>query len=177
MDILITRYHWLQLTNEQRALMRETFSIPRSGGVEMMNGKMTSDGSNERDLSSISVESMQKYIGSEETSFEKLFDLVVAKVNEIIKEKEQDKLLAEDRISAEERNKKMNELVSSLILTIENLPLDAQAKIWNHLENKFPKSIEKDPNVDTINNNKNENINVPIKKAGRPKKVEKGSNE
>lgn len=159
MEILISRYHWLKLSNEQRIVMRDAFVIPRSGGVEMQNGIVTSDGSSERDLSAISVESMQAFTGSKETSFEALFNLSIARVDGIIEARRKEDEDALNRTNADERNRKTQELVESILATIESMPLDAQMRIKVRLS--------------SIGEHKTEDV----KESSTPKKGKKAGNK
>lgn len=177
MEILLTKYHWLQLSNEQRFLLRKYFQIPKSGGVEMQDNKMLSDGSNEHDLKAVNIASMHSFLGEDSLlmeSFEELYNLTIAKIDLLIEEEKKNLEAWRDKDLAEERNKKINEIVGSTILTIENLPTDAQAKIYNHMLSRFQKvtsSAIVDSNINTIITTTN------VKKAGRPKKVKEGNNQ
>lgn len=115
--------------------MREVFQIPRSGGSVMENGKLTSDGTTDKDLAAITVESMQEYTGSTLTKFEELFAASLDLVNSTLAIKEQDLQDAITKKNAAKRNEEINELVDSLLITIDNLPYDAQARAYAHLTN------------------------------------------
>lgn len=73
---------WVSLPNEVRHKIRSIFSIPKSRATEVDDGKLVSDGTTHEDLKVLDVVKMQAYTGETETDFYKLFDKVVAKVND-----------------------------------------------------------------------------------------------
>jgi hypothetical protein len=130
---LLTRYQWLRFSNEQRLLMRQTFNIPKSGGVEMMGNQMISDGSNEKDLKVVNIASMQEFTESNEKDFDKLLELTIEKIDVMIKEEAEEKEAVAAKAKAKVRNKEISEVVQSILETINNLPLDARMQIKSHL--------------------------------------------
>ncbi len=128
-EMLLTRWHWLQLSTEQRQAMRDAFNIPKSGGVEMQNGKIMSDGSNESDLKAVNVQSMQTFLDSTETSFENLYNLTIKKIDEMIEDHKAEAQAEEDKKNAVTRKETVENMVDSLLETITNLPMDAQIRI------------------------------------------------
>ncbi len=168
MEILLTRYHWLQLSVEQRQLMRDIFQIPRSKGVEMMGNKILSDGSDENDLKAVNIESMRTFLGQESVklgTFELLFNATIEKIDSIFLDRETERQLELQKENTTKRVHDTQEVVENVLATIENLPLDAQVQIVQALSDLSVKQI----GDTTIKN-------VPVKKAGRPKKVEESSN-
>lgn len=136
MEQLITQFHWMQLNNEQRILMREVFNIPKSGGVVIQNNTMLTDGSNENDLKAISIESMQKFVASPDTNFEFLYNSTLIKVDQMIKERKEKEYQELEKENTHKRLFEINDIVNSTLETIINLPLDAQIKIktaLNHI--------------------------------------------
>lgn len=88
MNIQVTPHEWLKLPLPTRMKLVEIFNIPQSEGskVEQLAGTtvMISDGYTVKDLEVITVEKMQQYLDfpSELDDFAKLFDTVVAKIEE-----------------------------------------------------------------------------------------------
>lgn len=172
MEILLTRYHWLQLTGEERQLMRETFNIPKSGGVEMLGNKIMSDGSNENDLKAVNIESMQNFLQckSDTDTFESLYNATIVKVQGMIAEQK----VNQESVNLGSGNKSLSEseMLDSVLVTITKLSVDSQFKVKS-----FINTILGMESSVVINTNVVETPNVTIKKAGRPKKVKEGSNE
>lgn len=166
---ILTRYHWLQLSNEQRILMRQIFNIPKSGGVEMMGNKMLSDGSNENDLKAINIKSMQDFLEctSTDDTFMDLYDRTIEKVNKIISDAKETELRNNINQDAQQRTIEINQIVNSIIETITNLPLDAKMRI-KHAISSHDEVDQEEITPETPN--------VTIKKAGRPKKVKETEN-
>lgn len=133
LEKIFYKYQWLKLTSEQRILMREIFKIPKSGGVEMTGGQVVSDGSNEEDLKAVNIGSMQEFLESKEEDFDKLLGMSLDRINEIIAEKEKEKLKEIKKANAGKRIQEIDEVVDTLLETIANLPIDAQIKIKKHL--------------------------------------------
>ena len=74
--------NWVSLPNEVRYKIRDVFNIPRSGSTIVNDGRIETDGTTYKDFEALTVEKMQKYLSDESTDFHKLFDKVVAKVND-----------------------------------------------------------------------------------------------
>jgi hypothetical protein len=77
MQTQLTKPQWCALSQETRNKLREIFKIKKSEGAEICSDKLVSDGTSHDDLMAISVETMQKYLGSKETDFAKLFEDVL----------------------------------------------------------------------------------------------------
>lgn len=131
-----------------------------------------SDGSNENDLKVVSVETMQVFTGSTESSFESLYNLTILKIDAMIEEEKQKKIQEEENLKAKKRNEDINDVVASMIETFQNLSIDVQAKIRAIIV-KEQKNIGEEMINNVIEHNQ---TNGNIKKAGRPKKVKEGSN-
>lgn len=84
MQPVLNLHTWVSLPTDVRHKIRATFKIPRSSNVFVNDGKIETDGTTHEDMKTLTVEKMQRYIPSEETDFNKLFDLVVAKIVEEI---------------------------------------------------------------------------------------------
>ncbi len=70
--------NWLQLSVEIRNHLRTIFDIPRTGITEVRDTSIISDGTTNEDLGTITVDKMEKYVGSKET-FPRLWELTLAK--------------------------------------------------------------------------------------------------
>jgi hypothetical protein len=84
---------WLCLSPRERMRMIEIFSIPKSEGVVMQDNTILSDGHTVKDLRAISIETMQKYLGSQETEFYRLLEAVKNKIAEEFVEIEKKEIL------------------------------------------------------------------------------------
>ena len=73
---------WVSLPNEVRIKIRSVFNIPRSGNVSVLDGKIETDGTTFEDFQHLTIEKMQEYTGEKHSDFYKLFDKVLAKINE-----------------------------------------------------------------------------------------------
>ena len=73
---------WVSLPNEVRYRIRAIFNIPKSGATDVNDGRVVSDGTTYEDLKLLTTEKMQEYLKDDSTDFYKLFDKVVAKVND-----------------------------------------------------------------------------------------------
>jgi hypothetical protein len=73
-------YEWLQLPVPIRNLFKATFQIPRSGGSNVIGDKIVSDGHTIDDLSRVSLKSLQEYLGTTETHWDKLLQLTINKM-------------------------------------------------------------------------------------------------
>lgn len=95
---ILTRYEWLKLSHEERVKMREIFEIPRSSGVEMVNNKIISDGSNEHDLKAVNIASMQKFLdhADMDDTFESLYNATLEKLAVLLKPEEEKVLFDDD---------------------------------------------------------------------------------
>lgn len=134
MEKLVAIHQWLSLGNEERLYLREVFKIPRSSGTIMLDGKLQSDGHTLNDLRAINVESMQKYLGTSETNFDKLLDLVVEKtIVEVTKQREAvlKKMESEHQ---EEARQRAYVISASILDTIKKLPVEAQTYLHQELE-------------------------------------------
>jgi len=80
MNPLLNLHTWVSLPNEVRFKIRTLFNIPRSSNTVVNDGKIETDGVTPEDISHLTTDKMKTYLTSEETDFNKLFDLVVAKV-------------------------------------------------------------------------------------------------
>lgn len=73
---------WLALPMEVRLKLKKIFNIPKSEGVNVVDGRVVSDGHTHPDLARISVPGMQSYLGSTSSDdFFALFEEVLHKVS------------------------------------------------------------------------------------------------
>lgn len=73
---------WVQLPQDTRRRLVEMFHIKRSGGAEVANGVLLTDGHTYRDLAVISTEAMQQLLVNQSSNFFELFDALLVKVEE-----------------------------------------------------------------------------------------------
>lgn len=62
--------------------LKDLFGIPRSTGTVLQDNTVLSDGHTHADLSRITVEAMQEFVGKKEKDFYKLFDLTLIKLSQ-----------------------------------------------------------------------------------------------
>lgn len=77
---ILNLHTWVSLPNDVRHKIRILFNIPRSGSVFVNDGHIETDGTTPDDFRALTVEKMQSYLNSEVDDFNKLFDLLVARV-------------------------------------------------------------------------------------------------
>lgn len=73
---------WLQLPQHIRSRMIEVFELPRSARTEVFNNIVMCDGYTHEDLKNITIEKMQKFLGSGVEDYYQLLDATVAKVED-----------------------------------------------------------------------------------------------
>lgn len=71
---------WLALSPETRMKLAERLGLQRTGGSEVVDGRVVSDGFTAQSLALVTVSMLQEQLKSEETDFYKLFDLLVNEV-------------------------------------------------------------------------------------------------
>ena len=76
---ILSTHMWVSLPTEVRYKIRTLFNIPRSSNTVVDDGVVLTDGTTHADLSHLTVEKMQEYLGESSTDFHKLFDQVVAR--------------------------------------------------------------------------------------------------
>ena len=78
---MLSQIIWLQLKPETRKILAEILNIPKSGGVEVVDGRVVSDGYTPEDLATVSLDKLQEFMSMEfETDFYKIFGALVEKV-------------------------------------------------------------------------------------------------
>ena len=73
---------WLKENAEMRDELAKIFDIRKSGGIEVTGGILVSDGRKPIDLLNITIEKMQKFLGSKEKDENVLWSLCVDKVKQ-----------------------------------------------------------------------------------------------
>lgn len=68
---------WLHLKQETRAELRKIFNIPRTGGVEVVDNHIVSDGTLPRDLQVVTLKALQDVLDSDSTNFFELLNEMV----------------------------------------------------------------------------------------------------
>lgn len=177
MEKLVTQFHWMKLSNEQRILMREKFNIPKSGGVVMQNNTMITDGSNENDLKAINTVSMQNFLLKEDPStkypldtFEALYTKTIETIDNILASKEfnrQVELAAEKNA---QRSDSIDSIVSSILTTIDNIPLDAKARIYTYLASELNTHVKEDNSTKEIEQGSDQQVAKGTGKGSRKTK-------
>lgn len=103
---ILSMHTWVSLSNEMRLRIRNIFNIPRSGHVIVNDGQIETDGTTPQDFASLTVEKMQEYLGDKSDDFYKLFDKVLARVQDEIEGKVIEPIAPTETINA---NTKKNE--------------------------------------------------------------------
>lgn len=104
MPHILSMHTWVSLSNEQRYRIRALFNIPRSSHVVVNDGKVETDGTTVEDFKHLTVDKMQEYLGNKSEDFHKLFDLVVAKIQDEIEGKVPE-IIKEDVKKTTKKNK------------------------------------------------------------------------
>lgn len=78
---------WLKENAEMRDELAKIFDIRKSGGIEVTGGILVSDGRKPIDLLNITIEKMQKFLGSKEKDENVLWSLCVDKVKQNLENK------------------------------------------------------------------------------------------
>lgn len=141
MERLLSQYHWLKLSNEERLAMRVAFGIPRTGGTIMEDNRLKSDGCTDSDLRKVNIESMQLFTGSKETDFDALYELSITKLREEIAEKHEEEEKAKHEALMKETIAHSISLTTSLLDTISKLPLEAKQNIKEKLDIMLGESV------------------------------------
>lgn len=121
----LTTTQWLALPIEVRNKLKEVFGIPRSEGAFVQDNKVLSDGHNHRDLSVITMEKMQAYLGvgaMPTDTFYGLFDQVIEKVD------------AENYIEIEHAHQAINKSDVVVSKPIEELFIEHNGKTYKLIE-------------------------------------------
>jgi hypothetical protein len=71
---------WLGLSQTTRRAIAEKLILPHSGGVEVVDNRVVSDGYTPNDLALITVEKLQTLLNSKETDFYALFNKLVEQI-------------------------------------------------------------------------------------------------
>lgn len=77
---ILNLHTWVSLPNDVRHRIRVLFNIPRSGSVFVNDGVIETDGTTPQDFKVLTITRMQEYLKSEIDDFNKLFDLLVARI-------------------------------------------------------------------------------------------------
>jgi hypothetical protein len=92
MQPILSMGMWTSLPTEVRHRIRVAFNIPRSSTVDVNDGVVVSDGTTPEDFKALTTEKMQTFLSDVSTDFHKLFDKVVAKINEDMLGKKQENI-------------------------------------------------------------------------------------
>lgn len=70
---------WINLDKQTRDWLRRVFSLTPTGVTEVRDQTVIHDGYTNDDLKGITLEKMNEYIGSEESSFARAWEITLAK--------------------------------------------------------------------------------------------------
>lgn len=73
---------WVSLPSEVRYRIRSIFNIPVSSNTVVDDGRILTDGTTNEDFKHLTILKMQEYLDDDMSDFHKLFDMVVARVND-----------------------------------------------------------------------------------------------
>jgi hypothetical protein len=82
MPPILSVHTWVSLPHDVRYRIRSLFTIPRSSNTVVNDGVLETDGTTVEDFRHLTIEKMQAYLMTDVTDFHKLFDLVVARIND-----------------------------------------------------------------------------------------------
>ena len=74
---MISKLYWLSLKPETRKNLAVFLEIPKTSGVIVEDGRVMGDGYTDDDLATVTLVKLQEYMGSTETDFLKLFQLLI----------------------------------------------------------------------------------------------------
>ena len=78
---MLSKLIWLGLPQTTRQALRAYLNIPKSGGTEVVDGRVVSDGTTDLDLATVTLGKLQEIFSDpEETDFYKLFNKLVKNV-------------------------------------------------------------------------------------------------
>ena len=112
MQPILSNATWLMLSREERAWLRDTFEIPRSGSTEVLDQQIICDGTMIEDLMELTVEKLQEFLKSEETDLYALLDEALEvyhnPIKELVKAESEMKDVGDLKTSIKNANKKEN---------------------------------------------------------------------
>jgi hypothetical protein len=89
---MIATITWLSIDQSTRKELANILNIPRSGGTEVEDNRVISDGYTPQDLATVTVEKLQEVLDSKEQDFYKLLETLISRIeNPIIEEKSTNK--------------------------------------------------------------------------------------
>jgi hypothetical protein len=73
---------WLALPEDTRHLLRRTFSIGKTGIVEVIDNKLVCDGTSQKDLFALDILAMMEFLGEKDADqlFDTLFEKTMKKL-------------------------------------------------------------------------------------------------
>lgn len=120
----LTIPQWLDLPVETRKKLKEVFSIPRSTGSQVIDKTVVCDGHTHKDLMSISVEAMQKFLDSKAEDFWNLFDVTLEKIQDSFRE-EKDRELGKAQKEKEQLTEQKAEALGALAIQMQEIASNA----------------------------------------------------
>lgn len=76
----LSNSYWLSLSWETRLKLIDLFGMQRTRSSAVSGGKVDADGYQD-ELGKVSLEAMQKYLGSDESDFYKLLGMTIERLN------------------------------------------------------------------------------------------------
>ena len=73
-------HQWLSIPHPIREKIAEKFKVKRSSHIEVHGSTLITDGRTAKDLSVVNVESMQKYLKSQQVNFSILLEELINKI-------------------------------------------------------------------------------------------------
>lgn len=134
LENLLTTYHWLQLSNEERMLIKKIFKIRRSGGTVVEDNKVKSDGHTVDDLRAVNIESMQEFLDSKNENFDALWHGVIETIRDMIIEEEEKRKQEIKKQQSEERKGALMNVVESIVDSIKKLEPDMQLEVKKEVD-------------------------------------------
>lgn len=77
-------FEWLQMPKLIQELFIKWFKISRTGGAIVVDNKIISDGHTNEDLAVVSLESLQAFLHTDETHWDKLLQLTINKMENYV---------------------------------------------------------------------------------------------
>ena len=78
---MLNYHYWINLKADVREKVAQALNMPKSGGVEIVNNQLVSDGHTAKDLyATITVENLQKHTGLKSKDIYELFEEFVKQI-------------------------------------------------------------------------------------------------
>lgn len=168
---IITPPLWLQLSVEERLVLREKLGIPRTGGTIVNDNHVVSDGCTQEDLKTITVAKLQGLLDSTDTDFFALWTEAVMTARSLVEQKkeEEGKVMTAERLADEEKAATIS--ASIALKQVMRLPTAAKVIVFHELEKHlFPFMEQERADV-----GKTKELKTKNKSNERTKETQEGS--